>query len=352
MTTRLPLQKIVKLALMTTPFISIMGATPGFVFGDLNVPKILAGVLFIIVFSSIIWVINTILLWISYTHPLLQKNWIRLIASTLLIWIVVLVVFTLMKQLDFFDSLPKPLMSQRFSNRLIIAPLTQAFAFNVMIFVLIELLLVREQKNKVSVENEQLKVANMEAKINSLKEQLHPHFLFNSLSTLRSLINRSPEKAEMYLEQLAELLRFSTNNSKAIIPLAHEIELCRNYLTMQKVRFGDSLEFNFNIPEAIINNIQVPVYSLQQLAENAIKHNILTKEMPLYIEVYYNGITNEIITTSNLQPKNVNEPTSSTGLANLNERYVLLGYPGISIQKTDTKFSVGIQLIKNEGSNH
>lgn len=350
MTTRLPLRKIINLALMTTPFIAILGATPGFVFGEFNLLKILVSILFILIFSSVIWFINTGLLWISYTQTALQKNWLRFIVSTLIAWLFVGSTFFILRGTDFFENLPQPLATQRFSNRLVIAPLTQAFAFNVLIFVLIELLLLREQKNRVSVENEQLKLANMEAKINSLKEQLHPHFLFNSLSTLRSLISRSPEKAEVYLEQLAELLRFSTSNSKAIIPLAHEIELCKNYLTMQKVRFGDSLEFNINIPEAIIKSIEVPVYSLQQLAENAIKHNILTKEMPLLIDIYYNGITNEIITANNLQPKNNSEPTSSTGLANLNERYLLLGYPGISIQKKESKFSVGIQLMKNEMS--
>jgi two-component system, LytTR family, sensor kinase len=350
MTTRLPLQKIVKLALMTTPFIAIMGATPGFVLGDANLSRILGNIFFILIFSLFIWFVNTALLFYSYKQRLLQRKLVRLFFATIIVFSFVVGVFIIMKETGFFRNLTRPFPGEAFSNRFILAPLTQAFAFNVMIFVLIELLLLREQRNKVSVENEQLKLANMEAKINSLKEQLHPHFLFNSLSTLRSLISRSPEKAEVYLEQLAELLRFSTNNSKAVIPLKNEIELCRNYLNMQKVRFGNSLEFKFNIPDAIVHQIEVPVYSLQQLAENAIKHNILTKEMPLLIDVYYNGITNEVITSNNLQPKNVNEPTSSTGLANLNERYVLLGYPGITIQKTDSKFSVGIQLIKNEMS--
>jgi two-component system, LytTR family, sensor kinase len=348
MTTRLPLRKIVNLALMTTPFIAIMGATPGFVLGHFKIQTILASIFFIIFFTSVIWFINTVLLWLSYTQPVLQKNWVRLLAAIIIIFLVVVVAFIILKEADFFQKLPRPFADQPFSNRFIVAPLTQSFAFTVMIFVLIELLLLREQKNKVSVENEQLKLANMEAKINSLKEQLHPHFLFNSLSTLRSLITRSPEKAEIYLEQLAELLRFSTNNSKVVIPLANEIELCKNYLTMQKVRFGDSLDFNINIPEAIINNIEVPVYSLQQLTENAIKHNILTKELPLFIDIYYNGITNEIVTANNLQPKNVTEPTSATGLANLNERYRLLGHTGINIQKTETKFSVSIQLITRD----
>ncbi|MBX9784805.1 MAG: histidine kinase [Chitinophagaceae bacterium] len=333
---------------MTTPFMAIMGATPGFIVGDFHFGRTLAGVSFIIVFSSVIWVINTSLLLLSLKSGILTKNWMRLLTASVLVLIIVTFVFFVIKDSDFIRNIPRPVTVPPFSNRFVIAPISQALAINVVVFVLIELLMLREQKNKVSVENEQLKLANMEAKVNSLKEQLHPHFLFNSLSTLRSLITRSPEKAEIYLEQLSELLRFSTNNSKAVIPLSHEIELCKNYLTMQKVRFGDSLDFNINIPEAIINNIEVPVYSLQQLAENAIKHNILTKELPLFIDIYYNGITNEIVTVNNLQPKNSAELTSATGLANLNERYRLLGYEGINIQKSETKFSVGIQLIAGD----
>lgn len=355
MTTQIPYKKVIKLALTTTPFFGIMGAMPGFIIGDIQPARILAGMLFIMLFASLIWIIHLSLLQSGSKLQWLGNKRVRFVIACLISSVFVAILFNLITQSGFIQNLPSkvpPFPLIPFSNRFIIAPLTQSLAINVVIFVLIELLQLREQKNKVSLENEQLKLANMEAKINSLKEQLHPHFLFNSLSTLRSLISRSPEKAELYLEQLSELLRFSTNNSKAVISLAHEVQLCTSYLHMQKVRFGDSLDFKINIPEHLLSSVQVPVYSLQQLAENAIKHNILTRELPLTISIYYHAFSNEIITSNNLQPRESAPSAGSTGLANLNERYLLLGYPGINITKSESKFTVGIQLIPNESSNH
>lgn len=346
MKTRVPLKSIVKLALMTSPFIAIMGATPGFLIGESSTSFILGSVLFIMTIAMVMWAVNVSILELSYSKPKLNRTWVRITISSIIISLIIITIFLILHGSSFIEKLPRPLPTKPLTGRFALAPLTQGFAFNVMIFTLLELLLLREQRNSMTFENEQLKIANMEAKFNSLKEQLHPHFLFNSLSTLKSLIKRSPERAEIYLDQLSDLLRFSTSNTKPVIPLLSEISLCEDYLNMQKVRFGDALIFNFDIPKQVINESQVPVYSLQQLAENAIKHNILTMEQPLKIEICYNSLNKEIIIINNLQSKPAPIFTTSTGLSNLNERYQLLGYKGINIQRTQDKYSVGIQLIK------
>jgi len=232
-------------------------------------------------------------------------------------------------------------------------PLTQAMSINFIIFILTELILLRETKNKVAIENEQLKLANLEAKNSQLQQQLHPHFLFNSLTTLNSLISRSPEQAKDYLEKLADLLRFSTNNSQqALILLREEVELCTDYLNMQKVRFGNALDFKINISVALQEMCKVPIYSLQQLAENAIKHNILTRELPLLIEINVIKNGNWIEIKNNLQPKAIPAESNGVGLANLSERYQLLSGEDIIIKKNDVEFSVSIKMLCNESNNN
>jgi len=229
----------------------------------------------------------------------------------------------------------------------------QGLSVNIIIIVLIDLTILKQTKLKVDSENEQLKLANLEARNNQLRQQLHPHFLFNSLSTLRSLIHRSPDKAEEYLEKLSELLRFSMNNSnQSLVTIKEEAELCTNYLTMQQTRFGEALRFTIDIDEAIQQNGKVPVFALQQLAENAIKHNVLTKEQPLFIKITTDEKKEWIIIANNLQPKQTIEYSTGLGLKNLSERYKLYGSGDIVIIKDNSNFSVAIKIIANAGSNN
>lgn len=231
-------------------------------------------------------------------------------------------------------------------------PLIQAQSINIIIIFLMELLLLRTRKEEIENENNLLRVANLEAKNSQLKQQLHPHFLFNSLNTLKSLIKRSPDEAEEYLLKLSGLLRYSTDSvTKVLVPLREELELCADYLALQQVRFGDSLRFRINIPEEIMNK-KVPVYSIQLLAENAIKHNITTNSQPLYIEIKGDIQQNTVTVVNNLQLKGNTGDNPGLGLSNLSERYKLMGIDGVAIEKSATNFSVTIKVINDEsGSN-
>ncbi len=348
----IPIRKFIRIALITTPFLGITGATPGLLSPLFSYKRLLIGFCFIMLFATIIWTVNIFLLYQSYKWKAIQKISLRFIISAILACIIAIVVFDIVRSISPLPAMELPALKNlpRPKGKPFFFPVFQSLAIDVIVFILIELIMLRESRNRMALENEQLKTANLEAKIDSLKEQLHPHFLFNSLSTLRSLISRSPEKAELYLEQLAELLRFSTNNSGAVVPLKDEIALCISYLNMQKVRFTDALEFEVNIPEEKMKNIAVPVYSLQQLAENAIKHNSLTRESPLKIEIVYNDNTNEIKVSNNLQSKQNHETSLGTGLANLSERYKLMGYKGVDIRNDGKRFVVAIQLMNNESS--
>lgn len=365
-------RKLFKIAFITSLFFGVAGATPGFAMHEFEIERIFHFFLNMTAFSFYLWLINILLVKIFYEN----KKRADVVRYTLSILICIVTAYLVNlyliphgpeKKVIFINGnqlfpgmandsvFVKRLATSRppSHTRMIIFPALQSLSIDIIIIVLIELVLLKQTKLKVDSENEQLKLANLEARNSQLKQQLHPHFLFNSLSTLRSLITRSPAKAEEYLERLSDLLRFSTDNSyQSLISLKEEAELCSNYLVMQQTRFGNALHFDIHIPVLIQENGKVPVFALQQLAENAIKHNVLTKEQPLFIRIYADEKNEWVIIENNLQPKQTIEYSSGVGLSNLSERYKLTGSEDIIIKKEDGRFSVAIKIVHNAGNNN
>lgn len=223
------------------------------------------------------------------------------------------------------------------------------FWFNTPIRFLLNFIVMKDEKIKLELENAQLKIKNIEATCQQLKQQIHPHFLFNSLNTLRVLIKDNPD-AEIFLKRLSDFLRASiTFNNENVIELREELKFCMDYLELQKVRFGKALQFTVNIPEEIKSGF-VPVFSLQQLIENAIKHNALTINYPLLINVEYNN--DRVIVTNNIKAKNMTEESTGVGLINLAERYKILSGDEVIIQEDNNLFSVSLKILSHENSNH
>lgn len=223
---------------------------------------------------------------------------------------------------------------------------------NVIIIMMQNMILLEKRVISAENENAKLKIINIEAVNHRLIQQIHPHFLFNSLSTLKSLIIKGDRiKAASYLVKLSDFLRSSINfNNTGTISLKDELKFSTDYLEMQKVRYGDSLQYSINIPEKEKITGYVPVFSLQLLIENAIKHNTLTLEKPLYIQI---GMEKDwIVVINNLQRKIMTDVSTGTGLVNLSERYKLLTGEDIMIRNDDNQFSVSLKTIQNENSNH
>jgi hypothetical protein len=209
------------------------------------------------------------------------------------------------------------------------------FSVDTVLLIVQDLVVVRQRKAVVELENAQLRV--------------QPHFLFNSLSTLKSLIRYSPRDAEEYVLKLSRFLRSAMeSHASPLVTVAEELTLCVDYLEMQRIRFGEALQFTVAVPESM-RTYYLPVFALQQLVENAIKHNILTKEHPLSIRVL--GAGRIISVANNRQVRDAGE-TGKTGLANLRERYRALGGKDIVIAKSDTEFSVSISVFEHEHSDH
>lgn len=209
----------------------------------------------------------------------------------------------------------------------------------------------QQSKTHSEIENLKLKAAVSETANQVLKQQIHPHFLFNVLNTVKSLYKQDLQQGEAYLVHLANFLRASLSNPTArIVRLEDELQLCFDYIEMQRIRFGTALTYRIDLTSEIRNQKFVPYFAVQTLLENAIKHNDLTEEAPLHIEIIKEADCLKVINT--LQPRHFKEPSTGQGLSNLAERYRLLAGEEIHIEQNENQFSVRIKLLDNEDSHH
>ncbi len=251
-------------------------------------------------------------------------------------------------------DLPSAVVSHMISHQtspwiFIVLFLCIMFFSTALVLILLNYVVEIDAKQKLELENAQLKIKNIEANYQQLKQQVNPHFLFNSLTTLKSLITNNPD-AEIFLKRLSDFLRASVSfNNDNVINLAEELKFCMDYLNLQKVRFGDALQFSIHIPEAVKSGV-VPVFSIQQLIENAIKHNVLTISHPLHINVEYKK--DRIVVSNNIRIKDTSEKSTGVGLINLSERYKILSGDEVVIRTDNNCFSVSIKILDHENSNH
>ena len=159
----------------------------------------------------------------------------------------------------------------------------------------------------------------MASRYEALKSQLDPHFLFNSLNTLRSLIGDDADKAEDFNQQLSGVLRYTLQN-KEVVTLAEELDCVRSYCRMMKMRYGDNLIFDHGIDHDTYDDYYVLPLSIQGLIENAIKHNVISTKQPLTVHIHTDD-NNHLIISNKIQPKIGIEKGTGIGLANLAERY-------------------------------
>jgi len=211
-------------------------------------------------------------------------------------------------------------------------------------FVYYYLNLLQERQNAI-VEIETLKKEKLEAQLNSLKQQISPHFLFNSLSTLRTIV--TDDNSKNYILKLSNVFRYLLSfNENNLTTLQEELEFVKSYLYILKERFEDSLDVSIEVDENVLNKM-LPPLSLQLLIENAIKHNVLSLEEPLQIKVYNEGET-MLVVSNNLQPKLSTEASTGKGLENISTRYKLLSNQTIVITNNSKVFEVKLPLLTNK----
>ncbi len=205
----------------------------------------------------------------------------------------------------------------------------------------------RYQKNKI---NEQKVIAGAaSAKFDALKNQLDPHFLFNSLNVLTSLIEENPINAQKFTTSLSKVYRYVLEQkNKELVTVTEELNFAKTYMQLLKMRFEDSIIFE--IPENVTNpEAKVVPLSLQLLLENAVKHNIVVTNKPLQIKIYEDG--DYLVVMNNLQIKKIlNKSGAGVGLENIKQRYALLSNKKVHINQREHDFAVAIPMLTKQVS--
>lgn len=199
-----------------------------------------------------------------------------------------------------------------------------------------------ERYRKSLAEVERFRKESAEYQFEMLKLQLNPHFLFNSLNTLSSLVHEDAEKASDFIRRLSDVYRYVLDNrNKELVTLREEMEFIHAFSFLQGLRFQGMINFQFNVSEQSLEKTIAPM-TLQLLVENAVKHNVASRKQPLQIEI---STTNSSLSvTNNLQPKDEHSGTG-LGLKNITSRYAFLTDRKVLISSEDHQFKVIIPLI-------
>lgn len=202
-----------------------------------------------------------------------------------------------------------------------------------------------ERLKKITDEAVELKNENLQTQLQSLKAQVNPHFLFNSLNTLSSLINEDPKKAEKFLLKFSKVYRYLLVSSEEnLTQLSVELQFIQSYFHLLKTRHNDGLTLTIRIEEQFLVYM-LPSLTLQLLIENAVKHNIMEKERPLNIVIESTN-DSKLQVSNNLQPKTMGVNSNNMGLNNIAKKYKLLKQDDIEIRWDKERFMIAIPLIK------
>lgn len=204
--------------------------------------------------------------------------------------------------------------------------------------------------NEKKVTEQKVIAGTASAQFESLKNQIDPHFLFNSLNVLSSLIEENPENAQKFTTSLSKVYRYVLDQKdKDLVSVEEELQFAKTYMNLLKMRFENSITFElpeFTTENTIFEEAKVVPLSLQLLLENCIKHNVVSEKKPLHIKIYIEE--NELIIENNKQIKEVLQDRKGVGLQNIVNRYAILTKRNVKIQELDSVFKVKLPILTKQ----
>ncbi len=288
-----------------------------------------------------IWEGNRILFFRLNNFKFKNKNtkWVWIFGGSLVLTTISTMIIYYIFYLLFPQYAPK--------NKFIIVKLMLTFGFRINLFlntINIIFVYLRELR-QAQLEAEEIKKISIQSQLQSLKNQINPHFLFNNLNALSALVGKDPDLAVEFIQQFSKVYRYVLQNQdKELIYLEEELEFLDSYFYLLKTRFNSSLEIKLDISSES-KKMYIVSLALQMLIENAIKHNICSKSKPLKIEVYTEGI-DKIVVKNNLQIKAVKEESTKIGLNNIIKRYGHISAGKVELIEDKENFIVKLPLIQ------
>lgn len=199
------------------------------------------------------------------------------------------------------------------------------------------------QHQQTKIKEQKVIAGTARARFDALKNQLDPHFLFNSLNVLTSLIDENPDSAQKFTTSLSKIYRYVLEQkNKDLVTVEEELKFAKTYMSLLQMRFEDAI--TFSIPEAISNpELKIVPLSLQLLLENAVKHNVISAHQPLTIKIYEDD--GYLMVENNINPKATLEKSTKVGLKNIKQRYGLMTNQPVEIKEINQSFRVALPLL-------
>ena len=269
----------------------------------------------------------------------------RLLLGAILSFIVSVFVIFILRMLEeiWLDkkTILQFLQEEKFSNYIVAITLTIIVTLAIHAFYFYKAL----QENKIV--QQKVIASNASAKFESLKNQIDPHFLFNSLNVLSSLIEENQALAQDFTVGLSKIYRYVLDQKdKELVPLAEELDFAETYMNLLKIRFENSLTYQIPTADELKNlhpEVKIVPLSLQLLLENTIKHNTVSEQKPLHITIYIKE--NQLVIQNNLQKKETLSNRKGVGLHNIVNRYALLTNRKVMVEETNQYFAVQLPLL-------
>lgn len=287
-------------------------------------------------------IIRFILIFLRKKYPDFKDDLKRII---FLLFAIITVIFFIDFTVGFLLAKTFTFFGYSSSHMVILKVLLPVILIVIMIMAIYEAIYYNVRLKKSIRDEEQTKQIMIQAQLDTLRNQAQPHFLFNSLNTLRDIIDQnSKEDAKAFVDNLSGVYRFILESGTTnLISLQEELKFAKAYIHIQTERFGDNLKVNWNIPEDKLSAMIVPM-SLQLLIENAIKHNIVSRAKPLVVDI--ETIDDQLIVSNNVQVKSTQTPSTKIGLKNIEKRYALISNILPDIKNDGNRFMVTLPLLK------
>ncbi len=285
---------------------------------------------------------------VSYDHlvekkfPRLDQSAKRILRKSLVaVFIMPPAIFIIFFLYDYFH-----IFSYQLRNLDLVKGLILGLCVNLVFETLYESDYMLGQYKRARVEKESLRQLSLQQEFETLKGQVNPHFLFNCFNTLSSLIAEDRDKAEIFLNELSKVYRYLLrNNEDGLTTVQNEIRFIESYYRLLRTRHGEAVQLHIEIDKRY-DQYLLPSLSLQLLVENVVKHNVLSKNKPLIIDIFTTA-GNKLVINNNLQRRTVKAPSNKVGLDNIRSKYALLKQPGFQVMEDKNNFTVVLPLIWN-----